>query len=105
MAKFLDPAYVAAELEKIGTKFFSVEFAKKSGEVTVRTGRVRTYSRRVDPATASNESIRRAALATAALHRDNAVFADYPNPEQHGGKAGFRFDLDRVVAIGDIAAR
>ena len=92
MAKFLKPALVESLIEAQGTQFFTIEFAKNSGEVVTRNVRNRMISRRVGE-DASEESKERAARQTAVLRRDGAVFFDYPQ------KGGCQIKLSRVVSI------
>ena len=94
MAKFLKPALVEKLIAAQGTQFFTIEFAKKYGEIVRRNVRARMQSRRVGE-DASAESKERAARAAATLAAHGMIFLDYPG----AGKRGCSVKLDRVVSI------
>lgn len=103
LLSFLNQSQVIDALEDANSKFVRVTFVKKGGDIASRVGRGKTYSRRVDPATASPESIARAQRASEALAANGNVWLDYPNPDaRKDGRKGFSFNLGRVVAVGDV---
>jgi len=94
LMSFLPQSVVDAELKARGAQITTVTFAKKSGEVTTRTGMPKVYKRRVGG--------EKGAIAAAALRDNGNVFFDYTNPEGNAaGNKGFAFNKGRVIAIGD----
>lgn len=103
LLSFLSQTDVLEALESRGAQFTRVTFLKTNGKIASRTGRPKTYSRRVDHETASAESIKRSNAAAQSLAANGNVFLDYPNPEQRKDKRkGFAFNLGRVIALGDV---
>lgn len=94
MATFLKPTYAKALIAAQGTQFFTIEFAKKDGEIVKRNVRARMHSRRVQE-DASAESKERAARQAQTLVNHGMVFFDYPQ----AGSRGCSVKLDRIVSI------
>ena len=94
MANFLKADLVEKLIAAQGTQFFTIEFAKKDGEIVTRNVRRKMESRRVQE-DASAESQERAARQAATLARNGMIFLDYPQK----GARGCSLSVDRVVSI------
>ena len=99
MTKFLKPALVEAIIAAQGTKFFSIEFAKKNGDVVTKNVRAKMASRRVQE-DASEESKARAAKQAQTLVDNGLMFFDYPQV----GARGCSVYKNRVVSINGTGA-
>lgn len=104
MTYFLTVSEVEEALQDSGAQFTRVTFMKKNGDVESRVGRPKTFSRRVNPETATPEQIERARIATESLRNNGNVFLDYPTQAEieRRGKPGFAFSKARVLGIGDV---
>ena len=94
MAKFLKADLVEKLIAAQGTQFFTIEFAKKDGEIVRKNVRARMQSRRVQE-DASAESKERAARQAQTLVTHGMIFLDYPGI----GKRGCSVRLDHVVSV------
>ena len=99
-AEFLSASEVQDALYDAGSKFVRVTFLKKNGDLASRVGRPKTYSRRIDPKTATPEQLAKSILASEALANNGNIFLDYPNPKE-GESKGFAFNAGRVIGIGN----
>lgn len=94
MAQFLKTDLVETLIAAQGTQFFTIEFAKKDGEIVKRNVRARMQSRRVQE-DASAESKERSTRQAATLQAHGMIFLDYPG----AGKRGCSVSLNRVVSV------
>ena len=94
MAQFLKSDLVETIIAAQGTKFFTIEFAKKDGTIVSRNVRARMTSRRVQE-DASAESKARSEKQAETLARHGLIFLDYPQ----AGSRGCSVSPDRVVSI------
>jgi len=87
MANFLKSDLVEKLIAAQGTQFFTIEFAKKSGEIVSKNVRARMTSRRVGG--------ERGEAQAQVLKNHGMVFLDYPQKDARGCSVR----LDHVVSI------